>query len=90
MAEDLRKWFGKGGEGSTTKGFSQKAHCAGKAKKESVNEDVSYGYKHIIHLIPTGYAPNNPKYKKDLADLRDVLNKFYDTHGYDVKIRNTF
>ena len=75
---------------SNPKGFSQKAHCAGKAKKESVNEDVSYGYKHIIHLIPTGYAPNNPKYKKDLADLRDVLNKFYDTHGYDVKIRNTF
>lgn len=76
------------------KGFSQKAHCQGRKKKESVdntiNEDVSYGYKHILHLIPIGYSPNNPKYKKDLADLRDLLNKFYDTHGYDVRIRNTF
>ena len=40
-----------------------------------------WGYKDYRTIV---------KYKKDLADLRDVLNKFYDTHGYDVKIRNTF
>jgi hypothetical protein len=74
---------------SNPKGFSQRAHCQGRKKKELV-EDINYGYKHILHLIPTGYSPNNPKYKKDLLDLRDLLNKFYDTHGYDVRIRNTF
>ncbi len=61
-----------------------------KLSENTITEDVSYGYKHILHLIPTGYSPNNPKYKKDLTDLRDLLNKFYDTHGYDVRIRNTF
>jgi hypothetical protein len=148
------------------KGFSQKAHCQGKEKKESINEntlsdletrlkshdwwyaysddsrkynrgesnwseitkmikgmkgnkeaeklwnkyapkDFNYsfkklsetqldegifkiGIKHIIPLIPTGYAPNDPKYKTDIKILRNMLNSFYKERGYDKVILPTF
>lgn len=48
------------------------------------------GYKHIIPLIPTGYAPNDPKYKADLRYLRNMLNNFYKERGYDKVILPTF
>jgi hypothetical protein len=48
------------------------------------------GIKHIIPLIPTGYAPNDPKYKMDLRILRNMLNSFYNERGYDKVILPTF
>ena len=73
------------------KGFSQKAHCDGKKKNESIDEGVfKIGVKHIIPLIPTGYAPNDPKYKSDLRYLRNMLNNFYKERGYEKVILPTF
>ena len=73
------------------RGFSQKAHCAGKEKNESIDEGrLKIGIKHIIPLIPTGYAPNDPKYKMDLRMLRIMLNNFYKERGYDKEIMTTF
>lgn len=77
------------------KGFSQKAHCQGKEKNESQSIDLSegvfkIGYKHLIPLIPTGYAPNDPKYKADLRYLRNMLNNFYKDRGYNKVILPTF
>ncbi len=81
------KWYKeKGGDWRTKKESVDKNNNV----ETKLDEDLTYGYKHILHLIPTGYSPNNPKYKKDLSDLRDLLNRFYDTHGYDIRIRNTF
>jgi hypothetical protein len=48
------------------------------------------GVKHIIPLIPTGYAPNDPKYKMDLRVLRNMLNNFYKERGYEKVILPTF
>jgi hypothetical protein len=48
------------------------------------------GVKHIIPLIPTGYAPNDPKYKMDLRILRNMLNNFYKERGYEKVILPTF
>ena len=48
------------------------------------------GIKHIIPLIPTGYAPNDPKYKTDIKILRNMLNSFYKERGYDKVILPTF
>ena len=60
-------------------------------KKESIDEGVfKIGVKHIIPLIPTGYAPNDPKYKSDLRYLRNMLNNFYKERGYEKVILPTF
>jgi hypothetical protein len=48
------------------------------------------GIKHIIPLIPTGYAPNDPKYKMDLKVLRNMLNNFYKERGYEKVILPSF
>ena len=48
------------------------------------------GIKHIIPLIPTGYAPNDPKYKMDLKILRNMLNNFYQERGYEKVILPSF
>jgi hypothetical protein len=48
------------------------------------------GIKHIIPLIPTGYAPNDPKYKMDLRILRNMLNNFYQERGYEKVILPSF
>jgi hypothetical protein len=48
------------------------------------------GVKHIIPLIPTGYAPNDPKYKMDLKVLRNMLNNFYKERGYEKVILPSF
>lgn len=56
-----------------------------------INEGIfKIGIKHIIPLIPTGYAPNDPKYKMDLRILRNMLNSFYNERGYDKVILPTF
>ena len=48
------------------------------------------GIKHITPLIPTGYAPNDPKYKMDLKILRTMLNNFYQERGYEKVILPSF
>lgn len=62
-----------------------------KLSETQLDEGVfKIGYKHIIPLIPTGYAPNDPKYKADLRYLRNMLNNFYKERGYDKVILPTF
>ena len=62
-----------------------------KLSETQLDEGVfKIGYKHIIPLIPTGYTPNDPKYKADLRYLRNMLNNFYKERGYDKVILPTF
>jgi hypothetical protein len=62
-----------------------------KLSEGSINEGMfKVGIKHIIPLIPTGYAPNDPKYKMDLRILRNMLNNFYQERGYEKVILPSF
>jgi hypothetical protein len=62
-----------------------------KLSEGSIDEGMfKIGIKHIIPLIPTGYAPNDPKYKMDLRILRNMLNNFYNERGYEKVILPSF
>jgi hypothetical protein len=62
-----------------------------KLSEGSIDEGMfKVGIKHIIPLIPTGYAPNDPKYKMDLRILRNMLNNFYQERGYEKVILPSF
>jgi hypothetical protein len=62
-----------------------------KLSEGSIDEGMfKIGIKHIIPLIPTGYAPNDPKYKMDLRILRNMLNNFYQERGYEKVILPSF
>jgi hypothetical protein len=62
-----------------------------KLSETQLNEGIfKIGIKHIIPLIPTGYAPNDPKYKMDLKILRNMLNNFYQERGYEKVILPSF
>jgi hypothetical protein len=73
-------------EGLDKDGLERVASALPQTEEEPVNEDLRMGFRHIIHLIPTGYAPNDPKYKADLKYLRNTLNNFYKERGYDRTI----
>lgn len=91
LNEDWSQKYKNSIDCNNPKGFSQKAHCAGKEKRESMDEGtLKIGLKHIIPLIPVGYRPNDPKYKADLRYLRNMLNNFYKERGYEKEIMTTF
>ncbi len=66
---------------SNPKGFSQKAHCAGRKKNESTGEDK-------MHISPSGVKTNMPKDDDDYAinyGKNGLVAKFRKERGLDVK-----
>lgn len=71
-------------------GFSPTYKKLVESNSTPMNEDFRMGFRNIIHLIPTGYAPNDPKYKSELRYLINTLNNFYKERGYDRKILSIY
>lgn len=93
---DTMKWLeslykSRANEGLDSQGLERVAAGLPQTEEEPIEEGMfKIGVKHIIPLIPTGYAPNDPKYKGDLRYLRNMLNNFYKERGYEKVILPSF
>ena len=96
LAEEWSKKYKKSINCSNPKGFSQKAHCAGRKKKESIEE----GYKlhlerdddlMVLHIVDTKSGKRTevrgkPGYERGNYDANDKLHKLLDTVGKSANI----